>query len=181
MEPSSRQVTEAFVYIRRLVQATVPHPDCEDVASDAFLGWWEGVSKQTFRKEANLNTYAYSIARNKITDWMRRKYQMARGNWHNTLAYRDYVFEQKFGVTPHEKVFETDELFKKFMEGAHVCTPRQEEAVRLRFEYDMTHKEGGKAMGISKRMFAAHLHQGMRKMIVRFCDEVRDNKNVRRG
>lgn len=181
MELSSKQLTEACVYIRRLVKASVPYPDCEDVASDALLGWWEGISQKRFKNEASLKTYAYSITKHKIKDWLRMKYRNKKGNWVNSQEFKENLFAEKFKRSPQEKRLECSETIEKFMEGLVVCSPRQAEAVRLRFECDLTSIEAAEKMGISKRMYQTHLHQGMRKMLVRYCNEMRGYQKPGKG
>lgn len=167
---SLEKLTEVYEYIRRLCGSRVPYPDYEDVAIEAFIGLMVGVGAKNYRAAASIKTYAHSITKNKINDWLRRKYRM-RARRDSEQFQKDYV---NFLERPvYERVFEAQEVFAKFMRGVEVCTPRQAEAVRLRLNCDMTAKEGAEKMGITERMFLTHVHNGIRKMLVRFCDEKR--------
>ena len=178
MELSQEQLTEVYAYIRKLCRAYVPYPDHEDVAIDAVIGLMVGVGSKQYQGVAHVKTYAHSITKNKINDWMREKYKMS--NWQNNEKMKK-EFVNAIGLPIHEKAYEVKSMYEKFMEGVTVCTPRQAEAVKLRMDYDKTAKEGAEDMGISERMFLTHVHNGIRKMLVRLFNEERSFNNNRPG
>lgn len=57
-----------YVYKR-----VVKWEDVEDIVSDSFIALWE--SKDNL-KEENIKNYLYGVVRNKIADYLRRKYKI---------------------------------------------------------------------------------------------------------
>lgn len=114
----------------------------EDLTSEVFLAVVKSIG--TFRKECDVKTWLFSIARNKWFEYLRRKKRTIE-----TEALDEFI-ELKPSVSPSvEIVYLTDELVKRIYELIDEEKERPRKVALMRID-GFSFYEIGKACGISE-------------------------------
>ena len=117
--------------------------NAKDTTQDVFLKVWKNIDK--FKKsKASFKTWIYTIARNTITDYLRKKKSI---NF-SSLDTEEEIFESNI----EDKSILQDEVFSKLEDISFLndllaqIPPRYREILILYYQEDMTFKEIGEIM-----------------------------------
>ncbi len=146
--------------IYRFIYFKVPTTEiAEDVTSEVFLKAWEYLTANEGRSVKHLRAFLYTIARNKVTDYYRKK---ALG--------REISLE---GARPENQPnLQTRELGLTFREDANPLLQKQirklkdeyQEIILLRFVEDLTIKEIARVVGKSNGAIRVTIHRALKAL-----------------
>lgn len=140
-----------------LVRMLGSSADAEEVAQEAFLKAWQGLSR--FRGEAQFSTWLFRIALNEAN---RRLVRDAR---RSTLPIDDVMAEVPDLSEGPAALAESAEL-DAYVERCVAELPAQyRAAVVLRDVEGLTNEEAAEALGLNVRNFKSRLHRG--RMVIR--------------
>ena len=119
--------------------------DSEDITQEVFIKVWKNIEK--FNIDQDFKTWIFTIARNTIFDWLRKKKDIVFSNFENDEG-DNYLVENisDKGKDPEEifydkeKSFELGELLKKI-------SKYEQEIIFLKNEDDLTFEEISKIVG----------------------------------
>jgi RNA polymerase sigma-70 factor, ECF subfamily len=138
-----------FVPVWRYVRARIPqHADAEDVTSEVFTRAVRGWDRYDARR-GSVGAWLLGIARHAVADWWRRR-------------SREIVLERIESAPAEER----DELRQRLA----MLTPKERDAVALRFGAGLRAAEVGSVLGVSEtaaRMLVYRAVSKLRTVIVR--------------
>jgi RNA polymerase sigma-70 factor (ECF subfamily) len=126
--------------------------DAEDVAQDAYLRMFRGLSG--FREEARFETWMYRIVTNSAINLLRRR---GRGG---ELLSEDAVMEIAAPDAPAEQTADRDELAK----ALDVLPAGQRAVVILKDVYGLSCREIGDELGIEEGAVKVRLHRARKRL-----------------
>jgi RNA polymerase sigma-70 factor (ECF subfamily) len=128
----------------------------EDLTSDIFNKALTNFGKYDSGK-ATFSTWIFSIARNTIIDYYRRrsKEQKFRGE-----AESDFY---AFSKSPEEEASRSEEI-RKLHQSLSVLNPNEQELISLKFSGDMTNREISRITGLSESNVGTILCRAVRKL-----------------
>lgn len=129
--------------------------DADDLAQDVFTKALVSFSRYT-HTGAPIAAYFYTIARNSLIDWQRKK-KPEKLEDEIALTLRDTGSDPEENASTHE---ETDELIHLL---SHLA-PDQREALVLRFTNGLSSKEVGEIMGKSEEAVRKLQSRGLERL-----------------
>lgn len=117
--------------------------DTQEITSEIFLSIVENISE--FRGDSSFKNYIFGIAKNKIFNYIREKYQMS-----------DFILESYFADQSFDKIIQEEpdfsyrnKLIKAFKLVLQSLNPRYAKVLDLRFNQKNSVQETAQILGIS--------------------------------
>lgn len=125
----------------------------QDLTQETFMRYWqtlrEGKSIQNHR------AYLYTVARNLITDWYRRKKESSLDAL--TEAGLEFAGQDDGAVLQHAEAEQIMSVLQQLDEDVR-------EVIMLRFVEGMSPKEIAEALEVSPNVISVRVHRGLKKV-----------------
>ena len=134
-----------------------------DIVQDIFTELWK--KYQTGEKIENQRAYLFTLAKNRIIDWYRKK----KSESLDALMENDDS-ERPFDVADagiHSKIVLSAEA-KRVLEEMEKLEPIYKDVLYLRFTEDLTPKEIGKIIGETANVISVRIARGLEKLKEKF-------------
>lgn len=133
-----------FFRVRNVVEA-------EDITSDIFEKVVRYQNHYTPQEGATIRSWIFSIARNTLTDYFRKKRI-------DTTPIDDVDISDSSNLG---QALDASQQLQQIFSTLDSLTPRQQEIVRLRFEADLSNKEIAELLSINQKTVSATLTQAL--------------------
>lgn len=129
------------------------HQEAEDVAQDAYLRVFKGLSG--FREDSRFETWLYRIVSNAAMTHLRR-----RGRFGELLAEEDGRMEAPSDLRLAEQTVERDSVAR----ALEALQPASRTVVMLKDVYGLSCQQIGEELGMSEGAVKVRLHRARRRM-----------------
>lgn len=130
-----------------------------DLMQDTFIRYWEVLSRQE-KKIRNERAFLFTIARNSIIDWYRKK---------KTLSLESLAGESGAGAEVFVGATQKDEIeiaqeATFLMEKIRELDPLYQQVIYFRFIEDLGPKEIAEILGVSVNVVSVRIYRGIRQL-----------------
>ena len=130
----------------------------EDLAQETLMKAL--VSKESFIKGSNLKAWLFTIARNRIIDWYRKKKSLSLDSLTEKAGTEGELFKDTKPTHNIEMTYEA----KALMEKIQAIDPLYQQAVYFRFIEGLEPKEIAAIIGQSVNVVSVRIHRGIRQL-----------------
>ncbi|MBI2025628.1 RNA polymerase sigma factor [Candidatus Kaiserbacteria bacterium] len=130
-----------------------------DIMQDTFMRFWNALSRGG-KEIRNERAFLFSIARNGIIDWYRKKKPVSL----ESLAEEAETDAEAFMDTAQKEDIEMEHEAKLLMEKIRELEPLYQQAVYLRFVEDFRPKEIAEILGETTNAVSVRIHRGVRQL-----------------
>jgi len=157
-----------FDRVYRYVVNRIGHPeDAEDVVSEIFVQVIKGLPKFRNRHAPSFAAWIFTIARNTIIDFYRRK-----GRTPQHVALGDLADEWSSGCDPYRLLVERENR-SELRTLLQQLPDRRREVVTLRYFAGLRNLEIADVMGIDERTVASHLSRGLKDLYEAYVEKLK--------
>jgi RNA polymerase sigma factor (sigma-70 family) len=135
--------------------------NADDITQDVFLKVWKNIRKFNHKK-ANFKTWIFTITRNTITDYLRKKKSINFSSLNTEEENFEETIEDEV-ILPDEAMakLEDKEFFNKLLDG---MPANYKEVLIFYYQEDMTFSEIGQLLGKPLNTVKSYHHRALVKL-----------------